>query len=174
MKKALLLVLIISLIISIFSCKDTPDITDETTVGITEETTAQITTEVDEIPFELYTAHNGIQSDDAFDKVYTWGNYGYERNYVWSNKPIYNVSLLYIASDTELEWDLGRESEYTLEVLMPGEAVCLDIMVPEGFPSHAFCYEYEGEKHIMAIGYNGRDGGITFSEITDTKISFDD
>jgi hypothetical protein len=36
------------------------------------------------------------------------------------------------------------------------------------------CYEYEGEKHIMAIGYNGRDGGITFSEITDTKISFDE
>lgn len=173
MKKLFFVMLAFALAVSTISCIGEVGIDDDTTAEITQEAT-ETTAVIDEIPFELNTAHNGIQSDDAFDKVYTWGDYGYEKNYVWSNKTIYNVSLLYIVSDSELEWDLSRESEYTIDVLLPGEAVCLDIMVPEGFPSHAFCYEYEGEKHIMAIGYNGRDGGITFSEITDTKISFDE
>ena len=157
MKKTLLIIFMLAFTALLFSC------TSEGNAAI--DTTAEVSETSDNTPFELKTAHNGILSDSDFEKVYTWGDYGYERNYVWSNKTIYNVSLLYIVSDGELEWDLSREAEYTLDVLLPGQAVCRDIMVPEGFPSHAFCYEYEGEKHVMAIGYNGRDGGISFFEI---------
>ena len=98
---------------------------------------------------------------DDFDMVYVVGDYGYEKNLVWFDRDVSNACL------TEVEYSedgsfIGTTTLDAYPELKAGEALLLDIMVPEGIPDTALSVEVDGQRYTWLIGYNGRDGGITF------------
>ncbi len=100
---------------------------------------------------------------EEFDMVYTVGNYGYEKNLVWFDCDVTNAYLTAVEY-TEDGSFIGTTTLDAFAELKAGEALLLDIMVPEGIPDTALCAEIDGRYYTWIIGYNGRDGGITFME----------
>ena len=100
---------------------------------------------------------------DDFSMVYTVGDYGYEKNLVWFDCDVTNVYLTEVEYTEEGSF-IGTTTLDAFAELKAGEALLLDIMVPEGIPDTALCAEIDGRYCTWIIGYNGRDGGISFME----------
>lgn len=113
----------------------------------------------------LQTAITSESAKKDFETVYHWGDYGYEQNLVWCELPIQDLLLIAIDSEDAENWTTDGSFLYSVDALNPGEAVNLDIMIPEGFATHALTYTCQGVTYTYGIGYNGRDGGISFFEV---------
>jgi len=105
----------------------------------------------------------GEQDAAEFSEVHTIGNYGYEKNLVWFDCDVVNAYLTEVEYTEDGSFVAANVIESFSE-LKAGEALLLDIMVPEGIPNTAICAEIDGINHSWIIGYNGRDGGISFME----------
>ncbi len=104
-------------------------------------------------------------NENRFECVHHVGDYGYEQNLIWCERKIENVTIIPIESEDAYTWYTDCTVVFAFDELLPSEAIKLDMMVPEGFPSHAISYYADGVRYVYSIGYNGRDGGISFSEI---------
>lgn len=151
---------------------DAPQPDTMPTVNTTEPATTQEPVPTQEsIPTQkpashlLQTAIYLESSYEDFDTIHCWGDYGYEQNLVWCALPIRNLQLLAIDSEDAQNWVTDGITLYHLDTLNPGEAVNLNIMVPEGMSNRALAYECEGKSYTYGIGYNGRDGGISLFPI---------
>ena len=101
---------------------------------------------------------------DDFDMVHTVGDYGYEMNFVWFDTDVQNVYLVEAVFSEDGESFIGGTTIAAYPELKKGEAILLDIMVPEGIPNTAISADIDGSTYTWLIGYNGRDGGISFME----------
>ncbi len=172
MKNRVLLVIIAVLLLIFCGC--TQKITDGTAsqggqITFGEETSQTPTGEDDRqeetaLPV-LHTAIADGTNENRFESVHHVGDYGYEQNLIWCERIIENVTVIPIESADADTWYTDGTVVCAFDKLLPGEAIKLDIMVPEGFPSHAISYYADGVRYVCAIGYNGRDGGISFVEI---------
>ncbi len=119
----------------------------------------------DEVNLALKTAITSEADLSQFEYIYHWGDYGYEQNLIWCTKPITDVSVISVFSENAITWYSDQTPLYSLETLSPGEAINLDMMIPEGMPNRAFCFSADGTRYTYALVYNGRDGGISLVEI---------
>lgn len=99
---------------------------------------------------------------DDFDMVYMVGNYGYEMNFVWFDQDVTNVYLTEAVFSEDGESFVCGTTLDAHDVLSRDEALLLDIMIPEGMPNTALFADIDGQTYTWLIGYNGRDGGISF------------
>ena len=98
-----------------------------------------------------------------FDSVTVVGDYGYEMNLIWFDRDARDFTLYEIEYDENNEVELGSViyEDYYMD---QGKAVLLDMMIPEGIPNTGISVVIDGESYYWSIGYNGRDGGISFIE----------
>lgn len=113
----------------------------------------------------LQTAIADENNVKNFEVVHHVGSYGYEQNLIWCERKIENVEVLPIEAVDVDTWYVNGTAVFTADELLPGNAILLDLLVPEGYPSHGISYYADGVQYVYSIGYNGRDGGISFVEI---------
>lgn len=100
----------------------------------------------------------------AFSDFFTWGEDDYEQNLVWWEVDVTNLGLITVTWEEDI-WYSDMTYVQSLESLSVGQVLNLNIMIPEGIPSHALVYEFAGQTYCYALGYNGRDGGLSLMEI---------
>lgn len=171
MKRSTLLILLIAALIALCACKteapqlntggDPADKPSQTVTSTDADTGSE---DIEASPM-LQTEIADGTNENRFECIHHWGDYGYEMNLIWCEKTIYNVALILIESEDALTWTTDGTAVYELEEMLPTAAIKLDMLVPEGFSTHAIVYTVDGNTYRYAIGYNGRDGGISFSEI---------
>lgn len=109
---------------------------------------------------KVYTGEGDLKK---FDTVYIVGDYGYEMNLVWFDCDVRNAFLAEVEYTEEGEF-IGTTTLDAFTELKKGDAILLDIMIPEGIPNTALVADIDGRTCTWLIGYNGRDGGISFVE----------
>lgn len=137
-----------------------------------EETEAPVTSVPNEAPAVSTpaadsTLHAEITEDvhfKQFDVFYSFGNDEYEDYMLWCEAEMTDFYIVGLIPDTE-NWITDGVKLFEKDRITPKEAVNYMRMVPEGFPSDAVVYTANGETFMYAIGYNGRDGGISLIEI---------
>ncbi|MBQ9993219.1 MAG: hypothetical protein IJP17_00725 [Clostridia bacterium] len=103
--------------------------------------------------------------ESGFTQIHRYGSDGYEINVLWCDCDISNVKLLPIDMDLESARICGvGEPVFELSELKAGEAIELDVYVPEIIPTHAISYTAGDTEYFFMICYNGRDGGISLVE----------
>lgn len=161
-RKALLI--IAALLLMLCGCAQNTDPADSIDPSDNAEITATDTVVETAAPV-LQTEIADGTNEDRFECVHHVGDYGYEQNLIWCERAIENVTIIPIESEDAYTWYTDCTVVCAFDELLPSEAIKLDMMVPEGFPSHAISYYADGVRYAYSIGYNGRDGGISFSEI---------
>ncbi len=99
-----------------------------------------------------------------FDIFYTFGDDEYEDYVLWCKAEMTDFYIVALHPDTE-QWVTDGVKLFEKDKITPKEAVNYIRMVPEGFPSDAIVYTANGKTYMYAVGYNGRDGGISLIEI---------
>ncbi len=113
---------------------------------------------------ELLTAVTSDDLLDRFEVVYVYGNDEIEDYLFWCEADITELYIVGLDGDAD-GWVTNGEHRFDLGQLKAGEALNYKRMVPEGFPLEAVIYTANGQTYRYAIGYNGRDGGISLVEI---------
>ncbi len=127
--------------------------------------------------------HTDITTDELlkkFKNVYPVGSDEYENYVFWCEAVMTDFCIVNIFYDED-GWVTDGKRIFEKEKIAPSEAVNYIRMVPEGFPCDAVIYTAKGKTYMYAIGYNGRDGGISLMEIENLVVdpdykapSFDD
>lgn len=171
MKKNVLYIILAAVLVILCACTEKTPSADTAEPSV--DTGNSVTTEnnaTDELKEPvLRTAIADGTNESRFDSVKHIGDYGYEQNLIWCERTIQNVTIIPIESEDALTWYTDGTVVCAYDELLPTEALKLDMMIPEGFPSHAISYYADGVRYVYAIGYNGRDGGISFIEIDVAK-----
>jgi len=111
---------------------------------------------------------NGADSYSRFGSVHTIDiPSGYvEENLIWWDCDVSDVFVFELVWDENYEQAAIGSAVYTLDSLAAGDALLLSAYVPEVIPSHGISASIDGAQSFWALGYNGRDGGLSFVEIT--------
>lgn len=112
---------------------------------------------------DLKTAVKGEQMPHDFSDVHVYddGN-GIESYYVWNESEMTDVMLFSIEYDTESDDFDTTALLAQWETVPSGDALRLDLLIPEVLPTLALSCTVAGEKKTVLLCYNGRDGGISF------------
>ncbi len=140
--------------------------TDSDVISVTDsEITDNVENEVTQAAPVLQTAIADENNVNNFETVHHVGDYGYEQNLIWCERKIENVEIIPIETVDAETWYVNDAAVFSAGELLPGSAILLDLLVPEGYPSHGISYCADGVQYVYSIGYNGRDGGLSFVEI---------
>ncbi len=107
-----------------------------------------------------------------FDIFYAYGDDEYEDYMLWCEAEMTDFYIVALHPDTE-QWVTDGVKLFEKDKITPKEAVNYICMVPEGFPAEAVVYTANGKTYMYAIGYNGRDGGISLMEIDRLYVDAD-
>ena len=104
--------------------------------------------------------------DGQFSTIYTYGNAGFEESILWCECDITDVKLLPIEMDVETSdvYENGN-AIFSLDSLKAGQAIKIDIYVPEIIPDTVVSYKVNGTEYIYAITCNLKDGGLSLMEV---------
>ena len=117
--------------------------------------------------------HTDIATDGLMSKfglIYSFGSDEYENYIFWCEAEMTDFYIVVLYPDVE-RWTTNGVHLFDAEKIAPNEAINFRRTVPEGFPTDAVVYTALGTTYMYAIGYNGRDGGITLVEID--RLFFD-
>ena len=175
MKRLFALVLILSLML--FGCAQgdapkqdpgqpgdalpTPTQPEQTVTDPTQKPTDPTPKPADPTPKTAVTTQ---EKAAEFTDFFSWGMDSEEENLVWWDVEVQNVQCICVFPEGDI-WYTDETVVDSLEKLLPGQVLNLEMMIPEGAPSHAIRYEYQGQTYCYALGYNGKDGGIAFVQI---------
>ncbi len=177
MKKIIELASVITCILIMLSftaCSDNkpeaPVVSSPDTSVVSESVLPGIT-ETDSQPAEGKNASPVIQSavtDDVhfarFDTFLVFGSDEIEDYVMWCDMEMVDFYITNIYYD-ENGWITDGKHLFDAKTVPVGTAINYLRMVPEGFPTDAVIYTANGKTYMYAVGYNGRDGGISFMEI---------
>jgi len=99
--------------------------------------------------------------EGQFNKIYQYGTDEYESYILWCECDMTDVALYGIEYNEEGGFTGFTEPLYSVDIIKAGEAMQLDIMLPEGMPTSYLSYTAKGEKYEYVLSYNGRDGGMS-------------
>lgn len=192
MKKAFIkltfLAMCILLILSVTACAekqpempdaipDAPVVSEPVQPAVTETDKPEPAPEVDPVPDD--DASPVIQSavtDDEhfarFDDFLVFGDDEIEDYILWCDVEMTDFYITNIYYDED-GWLSDGKHLFDAETVPVGTAINYLRMVPEGFPTDAVIYTANGRIYMYAIGYNGRDGGISFMEIDKLTVDPD-
>ncbi|MBE6753114.1 MAG: hypothetical protein E7559_01970 [Ruminococcaceae bacterium] len=156
MKKTIILLLTLLLIAALSGCVKQENTSPETPTA-TNAPAVQVIG-------ELHTAEAAKIGDRTFTRIHTFGEDEYESYYVWHDNDMDAVKLYSVEYSIDDDCAYNCGVIYELERLPAGEGLLLNIMVPEGFPNTMLSYDIGGQHYDWLLGYNGRDGGISFIE----------
>jgi len=165
MKKIVLFLLTLVLITALTACSENHNTPAETPPVVTEPSAQTVVTEPSAQTIgELHTSEAAEIGDKTFAKLHTFGKDEYESYYIWHDNDMDTVKLYSVEYDLNDDCAYNAGVIYELEKLPAGEGLLLNIMVPEGFPNTMLSYDVNGQHYDWLLGYNGRDGGISFIE----------
>lgn len=122
---------------------------------------------VETVPEADGALHAEITDDKhfmQFELFHSFGNDEYEDYMLWCEAEMTDFYIVGLIPDTE-NWVTDGVKLFEKDKITPNESVNYMRMVPEGFPAEAVVYTANGKTYMYAIGYNGRDGGISLMEI---------
>ena len=163
--KRSLFVIVLALALLLCGCGPEAEPQQPTEPGQPTESIPQQTLPVTQEPDPTPRTAVATQETAApFSDIFTWGEYGYEQNLLWWEVDVTNLGLIAVTWEEDT-WYSDMTHAQSLESLSVSQALNLNIMIPEGIPSHAIVYEFAGKTYCYALGYNGRDGGLSLMEI---------
>ena len=149
------LILCIIMLLSIVGCTTTAESKPEEDLSLPQQ------------PVVSGELHADIATDELMSKfglIYSFGSDEYENYIFWCEAEMTDFYIVEIYPDVE-RWTTNGVHLFDAEKIAPNEAINFRRTVPEGFPTDAVVYTALGTTYMYAIGYNGRDGGITLVEI---------
>ena len=155
------LILCIIMLLSIVGCTTTAESKPEEDLSLPQQ------------PVVSGELHADIATDELMSKfglIYSFGSDEYENYIFWCEAEMTDFYIVVLYPDVE-RWTTNGVHLFDAEKIAPNEAINFRRTVPEGFPTDAVVYTALGTTYMYAIGYNGRDGGITLVEID--RLFFD-
>ena len=149
MKKIIAALLAVIMLLTLVGCKKD------------EQPTAPVAPDNAPVSAQLHTAVTSELTDRKFATVYTFGTDEYESYMFWNDVPMTNVGLIGLEYDADYNNIIGYELLCKWDSVASGDALQLNIMIPEGMPNSAFSFTTQGNSCTYILGYNGRDGGIS-------------
>ena len=149
------LILCIIMLLSIVGCTTTAESKPEEDLSLPQQ------------PVVSGELHADIATDELMSKfglIYSFGSDEYENYIFWCEAEMTDFYIVELYPDVEM-WTTNGIHLFDAEKIAPNEAINYRRTVPEGFPTDAVVYTALGTTYMYAIGYNGRDGGITLVEI---------
>ena len=149
------LILCIIMLLSIVGCTTTAESKPEEDLSLPQQ------------PVVSGELHADIATDELMSKfglIYSFGSDEYENYIFWCEAEMTDFYIVELYPNIE-KWTTNGIHLFDAEKIAPNEAINFRRTVPEGFPTDAVVYTALGTTYMYAIGYNGRDGGITLVEI---------
>lgn len=122
----------------------------------------------------LQTAEAGASNLPDFKNIHTFGSSEYESYFIWNDCDMTDVLLFTIAYNDDFSDCYPTSVLSHWEIVNAGDALKLNIDIPEVVPNAALSYTAEGKQYTYILSYNGRDGGIWLGEhsvFTEADIS---
>lgn len=119
----------------------------------------------------FYAAYPFELEDMQFSKSYTYGTEETSGQPVlcMCSKEITDVNIIGINSDSNGTLSAG-DSFYSIESLLPGEVIALNILVPETTPNCGVSFkDGDGKEYCYAISQSGKTGGIVLIDLNNKK-----
>ena len=149
------LILCIIMLLSIVGCTTTAESKPEEDLSLPQQ------------PVVSGELHADIATDELMSKfglIYSFGSDEYENYIFWCEAEMTDFYIVELYPNIE-KWTTNGIHLFDAEKIAPNEAINFRRTVLEGFPTDAVVYTALGTVYMYAIGYNGRDGGITLVEI---------
>lgn len=111
-------------------------------------------------------------TDYGFTNTYVYGSDGYEKNYITVNTDVTGVEIIPVSMNDDGSYYASAGAVAVAERLAVGEALVLDLDIPELIPNCALSLSCNGVQHCYLLGYNGNVGGLSIMEtVLGEKIS---
>lgn len=172
MKRIISIFLTVSVVCMICGCDNFGGVYSSESAGENVVSSEQPVSSAEEILKDpvVKTAVTSEADLEQFNKIYKYGDDEFESYIFWAECDMTDVALSVINYNEDGGFTGFSEPVYSEKHIKKGEALRLDIMIPEGMPTSYLSYKAGDREYGFVLGYNGRDGGISLMDISDLGV----